>query len=123
MSCEKKYLKYKNKYKQLKLSQTGGERHNAAIRKTNNTITFPNGFPNLHANGDYNVIHSYDQESVNDERRLGNLRQLNTWLTTTFLQPSANGPIPGNEPINKAYRIFTSDRRDDLLDIMEWLMR
>jgi hypothetical protein len=104
----RKYLKKKK----------GGERHEFSIRKDDNTISFPNGFPNLDINGDYHIIHAYDDTLISTRNKSAKLDQLQMWLTQTFqytLPPNGNGLI------NKAANIFNSDQKEDFIALVNWL--
>ena len=117
---EGKYLKYKQKYQQLKLNQKGGEKHNNAIRKDGPAITFPNGFPNLQTNGNYNIVHEYDASEFRKRQIIENVELLQLWVTATFNY--GDDVPPGDDGINKAYAIYNSVRRDDLIALVNWLL-
>ncbi len=115
-----KYLKYKKKYLDLKNNQTGGEIHYQAIRKDGNTISFPNGFPDLSTNGSYNIVHAFDQELMANQNKLLKLEQLKTWVTQTL--PEGQPPaIMGEDYLRKTWNIYNSANRQDFIDLINWL--
>ena len=122
MSFEQKYLKYKKKYilakKSNTLNQKGGEAHYSSIRKQGNVISFPNGFPNLVTNGNYHIIHAFDQLYTSKQNKSLKIEELNMWVNQTF----NNGlPPQGNDIINKVANIWQSNQRQDLIDLVNWL--
>tara|TARA_B100000902_G_C27029645_1_gene773792 strand:+ start:314 stop:706 length:393 start_codon:yes stop_codon:yes gene_type:complete len=119
---KKKYLKYKNKHiLNTKINQKGGERHETVIRKDGDNISFPNGFPNLQTNGDYHIVHAYDETLTSSRTMSEKVNILNVWLTQTF--PGAGGPPQdNNDHINKAYNIYNSDQRQNLIDLVNWIL-
>ena len=117
---KKKYLKYKSKHiLNTKINQTGGERHHSVIRKDGNNISFPNGFPNLQTNGDYHIVHAYDERLTSRITINNKVEQLQLWLTHTF---QGQPPPQGNNTINKAYNIYNSGQRQDLIDLVNWIL-
>lgn len=117
---KKKYLKYKKKHiLSKKINQKGGESHQSVIRKEGDNISFPNGFPDLQTNGDYHVIHAYDEQLSSSRVMDAKIQQLNTWLNFTFPQAL---PPAGNNIINKAASIYTSDQRQNIIDLVNWLV-
>ena len=117
---KKKYLKYKKKY--ILNKQKGGERHQAVIRKSDNEVNFINGFnlENLVTNGDYHIIHAYDEELRSSNIMKNKIDQLNLWLSTTFT--FGNLPLEGNENINKSARIYNSNQKQELIDLVNWFL-
>ena len=116
-----KYLKYKTKYISLKNnSQAGGERHNNIIRKDGNVVTYPEGFPDLSANGDYHVVHAYDPVVNSDGNKLTKIADLYGWVTQTF--PLVGGPPAGEgEFFGKTWNVYNSDVSQDFIDLVNWL--
>jgi hypothetical protein len=113
------YIKYKSKHiLNTKINQKGGERHHLAIRKDGDNISFPNGFPNLQTNGDYHIVHAYDERLTSRITINEKVEQLQLWLTHTFQEP----PPQGNNIINKAYNIYNSGQRQDLIDLVNWIL-
>jgi len=89
-----------------------------AIRKDDNIISFPNGFPQLSANGDYDIIHRYDPEVRNINKIIGALDEVNTWVTQDF---EKYGPPPNaDKPINHAYNIYKTNK-EDIIFLIKWL--
>jgi len=123
---QKKYLKYKGKYLSMKESnsdvlqnnQKGGEAHYTIIRKDGNAISYPNGFPNLQTNGDYHIIHAYDETLEANRMMTAKLEQLNTWVTQTF---NHELPQQGDNIINKAGNIWQSDQKQNFINLVNWL--
>lgn len=103
--------KYLNKKK-------GGERHESSIRKEGKIISFPNGFPELKLNGDYHIIHAYDDTLISIRNKSDKLNQLQMWLTQTFQYTL---PQNGNGLINKAANIFNSDQKENFIALVNWL--
>jgi hypothetical protein len=116
MSYEKKYLKYKNKYQQLKLNQLGGALLDF-LHKERDTITFPKGFTELHMNGSYNLIHNSEYYNINNT--LEKVNQLKNIIEVTL----KNNPAPptGANFVNKVSNIYNSDKRQDLIDIITYI--
>ena len=108
-----KYFKYKQK---------GEERHQAVIRKSDNEVNFINGFnlENLVNNGDYHIIHAYDKQLRSSNIMKNKIDQLNLWLSTTFT--FGDLPFDGYENINKSARIYNSNQRLELIDLVNWLL-
>ena len=117
---KKKYLKYKKKHiLNKKINQKGGENHQSVIRKDGDNISFPNGFPDLQTNGDYHVIHAYDEQLTSSRVMNAKVRQLHTWLNFTFPQAT---PPQGDNNVNKAAAIYTSDQRENIIDLVNWIL-
>lgn len=47
------------------------------------------------------------------------VRQLHTWLNFTFPQAT---PPPGDNDVNKAAAIYTSAQRQNLIDLVNWIL-
>ena len=94
---------------------------NDSIRKDNCIVSFPNGFPDLKVNGDYHIIHKYDK-SLNDSRIMREkLKQLDTWMKNTF--PTQLPPkTMENEICYNASKIYSSNLRNELNKIIDWLL-
>ena len=59
------------------------------------------------------------QELIDSNRVMkAKLGQLNTWLTQTFEHCE---PPHGDDNINKASRLYNSEFRKDLIDLVRWL--
>ena len=115
-----KYLKYKKKYiLNKKINQNGGEFHNSVIRMENGKVTYPNGFPELKTPGDYHIIHAFDKKFMSYRAMNNKVRQLSTWLNTTF---KYSKPPAGNAIINKAYAIYNSGQKQDIIDLVNWIL-
>jgi hypothetical protein len=98
-------------------------RFNNSIRKDNNIISFPNGFPILEVNGDYHIIHAYDKSITNTQIMNDKLNQLNIWINTTFPTITNNDEInlfDGSDNINNAFRIWNTNK-NDFISIVNWL--
>ena len=92
-----------------------------SIRKDNENISFPNGFPELKVNGDYHIIHKYDTNLNNSRVMKEKLEQLNTWMKFTF--PSQLPPETlENENCLNASKIYSSDFKDEFNKIIDWLL-
>jgi hypothetical protein len=103
-----------------KTKQFGGEKHINAINKNGTTITFPNGFPILKTNGDYNIIHQYDPEEHIKNTILNNLEQLNSF-SITFKNNSTPRALNGNRSdIGRIYNLYKSNQ-DDFDFLVHWL--
>ena len=89
------------------------------IRKDDKKISFPNGFPNLEKNGDYHIIHAYDPSLTSDRIMRSKINQLNTWLKDTF---QSGIPIEGDNNINKAARIYNSEQKYNMTELINWLL-
>ena len=92
---------------------------NYIINKNNDIISFPNGFPNLEKNGDYNIVHQYDEKLEAYRVMQAKLEQLHMWLNVTF--ENYGKPPLGNKNINKALDIFESDKKQNFIDLITWL--
>jgi hypothetical protein len=105
-----------------KISQHGGEKHINVIHKNGSEISFPNGFPALLANGDYNIVHAYDPEEITKNNILGNLHQLENLVTVTYPFVEENKTNNHNRLIrdNPLYRIYINNK-DDMIDLIHWL--
>ena len=103
----------------------GGERHNNAIRKNDNQIILENGFYDLKTNGDYHIIHAYDETIFNSKQ--SKLDQLLTMLTTTFPMIQNDSILLSNQDempgiIYKVWlKLENDNERKNLVDIIKWL--
>lgn len=97
-------------------------KHKAVIRKSDNQVNFINGFnlQNLVTNGDYHIIHTYDEQLRSSNMMKNKIEQLNLWLNTTFT--FGDLPLDGNENINKSARIYNSNQKQELIDLVNWLL-
>ena len=92
------------------------------IRKNNNEIVFPYGFPKLVNNGDYHIIHSNDNMLRIPNIKQDKIDQLLLWLKNTFQYMNNDQDISNlSKNIKKAYNIYNSDKRNDFIEIIEWL--
>ena len=89
------------------------------IRKDDDKISFPKGFPDLKVNGNYHIIHRYDN-SINKDRILNDkLNQLNMWLKQTF---PVELPPQSENNVYFASKIFNSENKNDFIKIIDWLL-
>lgn len=93
-----------------------------AIRKDGDQITMNINVNQVSQlpNGDYNLIHQYDSEFVGQKIQNAKIRQLKTWVDTTFLI-AAGLPTRSDEMVGAAARIFESTSKDDFIKLVEWL--
>ena len=85
------------------------------IRKDGDKIISNLDLSKMKANGDYYVIHSYDSSKVMKAK----LNQLDMWLNQTF---NYGEPPKADDNINKAFRLFNSEKKQDFKDIIAWLL-
>lgn len=72
----------------------------------------------LEKNGDYYIIHAYDESLRNSINKQNKLNQITTWLNTTF---KYNIPEQDNTIASKVAQIYKSDMKHNLIDIINWL--
>ena len=70
-------------------------------------------------NGDYQLVHLYDNEQLKQQIKLGKIDQLVIWINQTFKYK--NIPLD-NSIILAAYNLFHSNN-DDFIKLVEWLNR
>jgi hypothetical protein len=89
------------------------------INKEGSKITFELDIDNTRQikNGDYNIIHNYDEEQLKLQIKNGKIDQLVIWLNQTFRYD--NIPLD-NSAILSAYNLFNSNK-DDFVKLVEWL--
>jgi hypothetical protein len=93
-----------------------------AVRKDGDQITMniSVGQVSQLPNGDYYLVHRYDAEIIGLKTKNAKIRQLKTWVDTTF-PTSAGLPTRSDEMVGAAARIFESASKDDLIKLVEWL--
>jgi ribosomal silencing factor RsfS len=85
------------------------------IRKDGDKIISNLDLSKMKSNGDYYVIHAYDSSKVMRAK----LNQLDTWLKHTFQY--GNEPPKADDNINKAFKIWNSENKKNILDLIDWL--
>lgn len=78
------------------------------------TITVPSGL----RNGDWKMVHCYDPDANASKVKKAKLDQLITWITVTF---NYGQPLQGTDMINKAFSLFNSGVKDDMIALLTWL--
>lgn len=91
------------------------------INKEDLKITFElekeNEFKDM-KNGDYYLKHYYDEDQLKLQIKNGKIDQLVIWINQTFKYN--NIPLD-NDIILSAYKLFTSNNKEDFIKIVEWL--
>ena len=111
MSYKEKYNELKNMYKNV-------------MNKSDENISFPNGFPDLKINGDYHIIHEYDKKLQGSQEKQRKLDQVKVWIETTF--PGTSGEDDRNylrndlTEVGSCYRIYEA-HGEDLKKLIDWL--
>ena len=89
------------------------------IKKDDKVISFPNGFPSFDRNGNYHIIHAYHPNLTSDRIMRDKINQLNTWLKNTLPRSIPN---EGNDNINKASKIYNSEQKNNMMELIDWLL-
>ena len=89
------------------------------IRKEDDKIISNLDLSKMKTNGDYYVIHSYDPELNTNRVMKAKLNQLDTWLKHTFNY--GDEPPKADDNVNKAFRIWNSENKQDIMDLINWL--
>jgi hypothetical protein len=92
------------------------------IIKTNDKINIEfditNEISNL-KNGDYKILHLYDETELKKNIKLSKIDQLIVWVNQTFKYTNNNNLI-NNEIIIAVHNLFNSNEKD-LVTLIEWL--